>query len=132
MRIIPMVCFSWRKWCGFESKLNRRGRPRQHRRRRVEQLEDCLGTVGSRAAASPPAGNGTAAPAGQAPAGTARHAPDDRAKPRPQVPPSPGSGAPADCDIHAELCRRIQGLKQERETRWQKLLTGLLGKRGGD
>jgi hypothetical protein len=31
--------------------------------------------------------------------------------------------------IHARLCRRIAELQQERETRWQKLLNTLLGKR---
>jgi hypothetical protein len=49
-------------------------------------------------------------------------------QPRPQAAPAPASDGLTDQDIHAELCRRIQALQQERETRWQKLLSSLLGK----
>jgi hypothetical protein len=63
---------------------------------------------------------------GQAPA-----AGQDR--PRAPVPPPPPPPVPAvglsQEDVHARLCRRIQELQQERETRWQKFLNALLGKR---
>jgi uncharacterized delta-60 repeat protein/CSLREA domain-containing protein len=37
-----MARFSWRKWFGFETKVNRPGRLRKHARPRLEQLEDRL------------------------------------------------------------------------------------------
>jgi pSer/pThr/pTyr-binding forkhead associated (FHA) protein len=68
----------------------------------------------------PPAGtaapNGTGTPAGHV-----------AGQPRPKAAPAPASGR-TDQDIHADLCRRIQVLQQERETRWQSLLSSLLGK----
>jgi pSer/pThr/pTyr-binding forkhead associated (FHA) protein len=72
--------------------------------------------------------NGTAAPAPQA-----RSASEGNPMPTgPGKPPLAPGGGLTDQDIHAALCRRIQELQQERETRWQKLLNGLLGKRGGE
>jgi hypothetical protein len=78
------------------------------------------------------AGIGLARPAGE-PAREPWPAPRAPSRPPELGPAAPAEGstppdAPAGEDIHAWLCRRMAAVKEERQSRWQKLLGLLTGK----
>jgi pSer/pThr/pTyr-binding forkhead associated (FHA) protein len=85
------------------------------------------GAAAAAPSAPPPAPRSTP-PSPQAPAPPAAAPAPPRAAP-PAPMPSVVSGAPAGVDIHVWLCQRMAAVQEERQNRWQRLMTLLGGKR---